>query len=117
MLVIGENREAVSRRDFKRAMRIDFPGARITSEVGFLRLGERLPSSDWPQRQPRLPHNPGYSRKPHQEKVGIKQVRELQIKIHNDARDLEIYPPGFQSFHDHGESHPYAKCKNLTGHC
>ncbi|TSA13314.1 MAG: hypothetical protein D4R73_01040 [Deltaproteobacteria bacterium] len=44
MLVNGESREEVIRRDFKRAMMIDFHGARITLDVGFLRLGERFPA-------------------------------------------------------------------------
>lgn len=109
MVVTGESREEVIRRDFKRAMMIDFQGARITLDVGFLRLGERFPSTYWCQRQPRLPHNLGYCRKDHQEKVSIKSVRELPIKIHHEARNPEIYPPWFQSFHDHGESHLYAK--------
>jgi len=45
MLVNGESREEVIRLDFKRAMMIDFQGARITWDVGFLRLGERFPST------------------------------------------------------------------------
>ena len=109
MLVNSESREEVIRRDFKRAMMIDFQGARITLDVGFFRLGERLPSTYWCQRQTRLPHNLGYGRKHPQEKVSIKSARELPIKIDNEARNPEIYSPGFQSFHDHGESHLCAK--------
>jgi hypothetical protein len=44
-----------------------------------------------------------YCRTPHQEKVSIKGVRELQIKIHHEARNPEISTPGFQGSHEHWE--------------
>jgi len=50
-----------------------------------------------------------YCRKHHQEKVSIKRVRELQIKIHNEARNPEISTPGFQGSHEHWDCHLYAK--------
>lgn len=50
-----------------------------------------------------------YCRKHHQEKVSIKRVRELPIKIHNETRNPEISPLGCQSFHDHWKGHLYAK--------
>jgi len=38
MLDSGESRKEMIRPDFNRAIRIDFQGAKITSDVGFLLL-------------------------------------------------------------------------------
>ena len=40
MLVSGESRKEVIRHDFNRAIMIDFQGAKITSDVGFLLVRE-----------------------------------------------------------------------------
>ncbi len=40
MLAIGESQKEVIRPDFNRAIMIDFQGAKITSDVGFLLLRE-----------------------------------------------------------------------------
>ena len=40
MLDSGESRKEVIRPDFNRAIRIDFQGAKITSDLGFLLLRE-----------------------------------------------------------------------------
>jgi hypothetical protein len=40
MLDTGESRKGVIRPDFNRSIRIDFQGAKITSEVGFLLVRE-----------------------------------------------------------------------------
>ncbi len=40
MLINGESRKEVVRPDFNRAIRIDFQGAQITSDTGFLLLRE-----------------------------------------------------------------------------
>jgi hypothetical protein len=40
MIDSGESRQEVIRPDFNRAIMIDFQGAKITSDVGFLLMGE-----------------------------------------------------------------------------
>jgi len=40
MLGSGESRKEVIRPDFNRAIRIDFQGAKITSDLGFLMVRE-----------------------------------------------------------------------------
>jgi len=40
MLINGESRKEVVRPDFNRAIRIDFQGAQITSDTGFLLVRE-----------------------------------------------------------------------------
>jgi len=40
MLDSGESRKEVIRPDFNRAIRIDFQGAKITSDLGFLMVRE-----------------------------------------------------------------------------
>jgi hypothetical protein len=50
-----------------------------------------------------------YCRKHHQEKVSIKRVRELRIKIQNEARAMEHRFPGYYDLQEHGPAPPYAK--------
>jgi len=50
-----------------------------------------------------------YCRKHHQEKVSIKRVRELRIKIQNEARAMEHRFPGYYDLQEYGPAPPYAK--------
>jgi hypothetical protein len=50
-----------------------------------------------------------YCRKHHQEKVSIQRVRELRIKIHNEARAMEHRFPGHRASQEQGPMPTYAK--------
>jgi hypothetical protein len=50
-----------------------------------------------------------YCREPYQEKVSIHRVRELRIKIQNEARNLENHFPGYHDLNEHQLSPWYAK--------
>ena len=56
-----------------------------------------------------------YCREQHQEKVSIRRVRELRIKIQTEARNLDDHFPGY---HDPNEASSITFAgKNLTGQC
>jgi len=50
-----------------------------------------------------------YCRKHHQKKVSIKRVRELRIKIQNEARAINLRFPGYFDLNEHNPAPPYAK--------
>jgi len=50
-----------------------------------------------------------YCREQHQEKVSIHRVRELRIKIQNEARNLDNHFPGHHDLNEHHPSPVYAK--------
>jgi hypothetical protein len=50
-----------------------------------------------------------YCREQHQEKVSIHRVRELRIKIQNEARNLDNHFPGYHDLNEHQLSPLYAK--------
>ena len=55
-----------------------------------------------------------YCHKHYREKVSIKRVRELRIKIQNELRDSEERSPIASDFTEQGSD--VLICKDLTGH-
>ena len=50
-----------------------------------------------------------YCREQHQEKVSIHRVRELRLKIQNEARNLDNHFPEHHDLNEHHPSPGYAK--------